>query len=255
MKPSHFLAPYPLFGRPGKRLPDTYQKRSPYYWWWAYLKRSARYLDCCERGGYGELAGLYKDFGDVRSDDFHAWWTTEQRGARLFAEHRLEAKFGELLTPEEWSTDWSREDVMVVAVPLRVSNRRLKGEFAKLLDSRMKRSRGRPALAKVSQTASYPLARNYTVQSLERTLEAYDLWTANQALPRAEQKTLWELGVEMRFNKDASRQALSKSSAERLLGRNMLGAHVKRYVSQAQMIIKNVENGVFPVSTPEKKES
>jgi hypothetical protein len=28
----------------------------------------------------------------------------------------------------------------------------------------------------------------------------------------------------------------------------MLGAHVKRYVSQAQQIIKNVENGVFPVS-------
>ncbi len=144
---------------------------------------------------------------------------------------------------------------MVVAVPLRESNRRLKGKFAKLLDSRLQRSRGRPALASVTQTARYPLARNYTVQNLERTLEAYDLWLANQALPKTERKTLWEIGVEMRFNREASRQALSKTSAERLLGRNMLGAHVKRYVSQAQEIIKNVENGVFPVSTRQKKES
>ena len=144
---------------------------------------------------------------------------------------------------------------MVVAVPLRESNRRLKGKFAKLLDRRLQRSRGRPALAKVTQTARYPLARNYTVQNLERTLEAYDLWIANQALLKSERKTLWEIGVEMRFNREASRQALSTTSAERLLGRNMLGAHVKRYVSQAQEIIKNIENGVFPVSTRQKKES
>lgn len=213
------------------------------------MRRSAAYLQCCEEGGAGPLAGLYADFGDVREDDFHKWWTADQRGPSLFAEQRLEAKFGELTSPEQWNPSWSTEEVMIVAVPLRVSNRRLKGEFAKLLDSRLKRSRGRPALAKVAQTARYPLSRNYTVQNLERALEAYDHWSANQALPKSERKTLWEIGVEMRFNRDASRQALSKTSAERLLGRNMLGAHVKRYVSQAQNIIKNVERGVFPVST------
>jgi len=251
----HFLAPHPLFGRVKKRLPETQQKRSPYYWWWAYLRRSEAYLKCCESGGTGPLASLYADFGDVREDNFHKWWTTSQRGLSLFAEQRLEARFGELTAPDQWNTAWLSEDVMIVAVPLRESNRRLKGKFSKLLDSRLQRSRGRPALAKVTQTARYPLARNYTVQNLERTLEAYDLWLANQALPKPERKTLWEIGVEMRFNRDASRQALSKTSAERLLGRNMLGAHVKRYVTQAQMIIKNVENGVFPVSTPQKKES
>lgn len=245
----HFLAPHPLFGRVNSRLADTYQKRSPYYWWWAYLRRSAAYLQCCEERGAGQLARLYVDFGDVREDDFHKWWTADQRGARLFAEQRLEVKFGELTSLDQWDPSWSVDDVMIVAVPLRVSNRRLKGEFAKLLDSRLKRSRGRPALASVAQTSRYPLSRNYTVQNLERALEAYDRWSANQALPKPDRKTLWEIGVEMRFNRDASRQALSKTSAERLLGRNMLGAHVKRYVSQAQNIIKNVERGVFPVST------
>lgn len=249
MEKVHFLAPHPLFGRSNSRLADTYQKRSPYYWWWAYLRRSNAYLECCTEGGTGSLASLYADFGDVRDDDFHKWWTTGQRGAYLFGERVLEAKFGELTSPEQWDPAWSSKEVMVVAVPLRQSNRRLKGNFAKLLDSRLKRSRGRPALAKVMQTARYPVARNYTTQHLERALEAYDLWLANQALPKPERKTLWEIGVQMRFNREASRQALSKTSAERLLGRNMLGAHVKRYVSQAQNIIKNIENGVFPVTT------
>lgn len=246
----HFLAPHPVFGRVNNRLADTYQKRSPYYWWWAYLRRSDAYLKCCNEGGTGPLAGLYADFGDVRGDDFHKWWTTEQRGASLFAEQKLEARFGELTSPDQWDASWSYEDVMIVAVPLRESNRRLKGKFAKLLESRLQRSRGRPALAKVTQTARYPLARNYTVQNLERALEAYDLWLQNQAKPKSERMTLWEIGVQMRFNRDAIRQAQSKSSAERLLGRNMLGAHVKRYVTQAQNIIKHAEQGVFPVSTP-----
>jgi hypothetical protein len=248
MAATHFLAQHPLFGRANKRLSDTYQKRSPYYWWWAYLRRNEAYLQCCANGGAGPLAALYKHFGDVRDPDFHKWWTTGQRGASLFGEQRLKAKFQELPSPEHWSSSWSADDVMVVVVPLRESNRGLKGKFAKLLDSRLQRNRGRPVLSEKSQTSEYRLARNFTVQNLERALEAFDLWTANKALPKAEQKTLWEIGVEMRFNKQASRQALSKTSAERLLGRNMLGAHVRRYVSQAQKIIKNTERGVFPVS-------
>lgn len=210
---------------------------------------------CCAEGGTGPLASLYADFGDVREANFHKWWTTGQRGVHLFAEQKLEVRLGELASPDEWDPAWTAEDVMIVAVPLRESNRGLRGKFAKLLDSRLQRSRGRPALAQIKQTARYPLARNYTSQNLERTLEAYDLWIANQALPKPERKTLWEIGVQMRFNFKASRQALSKTAAERLLGRNMLGAHVKRYVSQAQEIIKNVESGVFPVSTRQKKES
>ncbi len=245
---SHFRAPHPLFGRIKSRLAETYQKRSPYYWWRAYLKRSAAYLKCFEAAGTGELAALFADFGDVRENDSHKWWTAEQRGAKLFADQRLEAKIGELTSREQWDTSWSSDDVMIVAVPLRVSNRRLKGEFAKLLGNRLHRSIGRQDLSSVAQPARYPLSRNYTAQNLERSLEAYDLWLANQAIPKPERKTLWELGVEMRFNRDASGQALSKSSAERLLGRSMLGAHVKRYVSQGQKIIKNVERGVFSVS-------
>ena len=131
-----FAAPHPVFGRKDKRLSLTYQQRSPYYWWWAYLRRSAAYMACCQRGGVGDLGGLYADFGDVRSDDFQQWWCQGERGAGLFGEKALEVTLGELASVHEWNTAWTREQVMVVAVPLNVGKRKLKSSFAKLLDAR-----------------------------------------------------------------------------------------------------------------------
>ncbi len=66
----HFSAQHPTFGTKHKPKSLTYQQRSPYYWWWAFLRLNEDYVKCCELGGKGKLANLYKDFGDVRSDDF-----------------------------------------------------------------------------------------------------------------------------------------------------------------------------------------
>lgn len=201
------------------------------------------------------LSGLYTHFGDVRADDFHAWWTKEQRGARLFGERELDVKFSELTSPEQWQPSWTKEQVMIVAVPLRESNRSLKGRFASLLDSRLERRRGRPSMSTVTSTAQYKLARNYDTRHLEMALMAHDLWMAELHKPSKVRKTLWEIGVEMKFNREKAADAVSKNKGARLLARNYLGAVVKRYITQAQTIIKNVENGVFPVSTRQKKES
>ena len=245
----HFLAPYPKFGRVGNRLPVVHQQRSPYYWWWAFLRRNEQYIKCCQQGGKGKLSSLYKDFGDVREDDFHAWWTKEQRGSTLFGERALDLKFAELTSPDQWLPSWTGEQVMIVAVPLRESNRSLKGRFSKLLDARLQRTRGRPAMASVTSTAKYPLARNYDTRHLEFALMAYGLWTIEQIKPSVERKTLWEIGVEMKFNREKCSEAVSKNKGERLLARNYLGAVVKRYVTQAQQIIKNTELGKFPLTT------
>ena len=91
-----FLAPYPTFGTAKSRKSEAFQKRSPYYWWWAYLKRNHDYLDCCASGGKGRLADLYKDFGDVRDYDFKAWWSQGSRAIRLFAEPAAEDVVREL---------------------------------------------------------------------------------------------------------------------------------------------------------------
>ncbi len=201
------------------------------------------------------MSGLYADFGDVRDDDFHGWWTKDQRGARLFGERALDVKFSELTSPDQWHTSWTQEQVMIVAVPLRESNRSLKGRFAALLDTRLQRSRGRPSMSAINSTAEYQLARNYDTRHLEMALIAYDLWMAEQPKPSKERKKLWEIGVEMKFSREKAADAVSKNKGARLLARNYLGAVVKRYITQAQIIIKNVENGIFPMSTRQKKES
>ena len=112
-----FAAQHPTFGTKHNRKSLGYQQRSPYYWWWAYLRRNEDYLQCCANGGGGKLAALYADFGDVRSEDFHKWWTEDSRGARLFAEAQLRTVF-ELSNASEWQSDWRAGNMLVVAVPL-----------------------------------------------------------------------------------------------------------------------------------------
>ena len=63
--------------------PDEHYKQSVYYYWWAFLRLNKDYLKTCERGGKGRYAKTYADFGDVRGDDFWAWWKTHNL---LFAE-------------------------------------------------------------------------------------------------------------------------------------------------------------------------
>ena len=246
--PIFFLAPYPLFGTKNNRKPISYQHRSPYYWWWAYLRRNKAYLDCCDNEGSGKLAKLYLDFGDVRTDDFKSWWSDDRRGVKLFGEGRLTAKFGELATPADWQSNWSPSKLMVLAVPLDISKKELKKEFSNLLDFRHTGKQGRKALSETESTSKYPLARNYTISNLQIALAVYDTWLENEAKPKDEQLKQWELGVKLRLNKDAAKDSTSELSQDRAVGRNVLGATVKRYLTQAQKIIKNTEKGVFPVS-------
>jgi hypothetical protein len=243
----YFLAPYPKFGTAKNRLSESYQKRSPYYWWWAYLKRNRDYLDCCANGGQGRLAHLYTDFGDVRDKEFRVWWQEDRRGARLFGERQLEVKFHELDGPADWQLGWTKDKVMVVAFPLVVSKRKLIGEIRKLLDQRHSGKQGRPALGRVESTAKYKLSRNYTTANLETALNVYDLWVENNAKPRPDKIKQWEIGVALKLNKLAIKDAYSGLKHDRAVGRNVLGALVKRYLTQAQKTIKSLEDGVFPV--------
>lgn len=244
---AHFLAPTPRFGRANNRLPVGHQQRSPYYWWWAYLRRNVDYIRCCENGGAGELAALYSDFGDVREDNFHDWWTVGSKGFNLYAEQPLTIEFSEIADKSEWRSEWNTSDVMVLAVPLNISKRGLKGMFAKLLDKRHTGKQGRPAIAKQDSSARYRLARNYTIRNLQTMLDVYDRWHANQQLPADERKKLWELGVEAGLNKHAAKDAISDRSEDRLMGRNLLGALVGRYVRQAKHMIANTALGQFPL--------
>ncbi len=211
------------------------------------MRRNQDYLDCCVNEGKGRLADLYKDFGDVRDKEFRVWWQEDRRGSRLFGEQQLEVKFHEMDSATDWHPEWTKDKVMVVAFPLAVGKRRLMGDIRKLLDKRHTGKQGRPALAKVESTAKYKLSRNYTTANLETALDVYDKWVENNAKPKDEQIKQWEIGVELKLNKLAIKDAYSGLKQDRAVGRNLLGALVKRYLTQAQKTIKSLEEGVFPV--------
>ncbi len=242
----HFLAPHPLFGRKSAPRSIEDQQQSPYYWWWAYLRRSEAYLKCCEQGGKGKLAKLYADFGDVREDNFHKWWTANDQGAKLFGEQRQQVKFGPMSDPSEWHPDWTSDVALVIAIPLSMNKRGIQSGIAKLLDERIKSRRGRKALKDAESTAQYPLARNYSARNLGKALEVYDLWIQSKKGPKEDKLYLWEIGVAAKLNKLFVKNATSKDKHDRYIARNNLNASVLRYVKEAQKHIAGVEKGIFP---------
>lgn len=241
-----FKAQYPTFGKATNPLPAGYQQRSPYYWWWEFLRRNDAYLKCCASGGTGDLASLFADFGDVRSSSFKEWWSAGERGALLFGEKPLPVVVQELCTPADWNPIWTRDQVMVVAVPLEVSQRRMQSYFAKLLKSRHKGKRGRKALSDSdASTAKYPLHRNVSIRTLRIQLAVYDAVSANKV--NGTNKTLAQIGAELRLLPSAMPSS-SDTKTEAAYKRNVMAATVSRYYKDACCIVANTAKGQFPNS-------
>lgn len=58
---------------------------------------------------------------------------------------------------------------------------------------------------------------------------------------------LGEIGKALNINRQAIKDATSKTAADRLVGRNLLGATVGRYVRQAKSMIMYAGQRRFPV--------
>lgn len=244
---NHFLAIHPLIGTKSKPSALHLQQRSPYYWWWAYLRRNEDYLKCCELGGIGPLAELYADFGDVRSDDFPSWWgRSTQRGATLFAEKPMDLKLQKLSAKTDWLGEWEGNDeVMVVAVNMSIGRRKLQSYFANLLQREHKGKRGRKAMKTANSTAKYPLRRNFTVHSLKMALATYDAWLVNEQLPKEDRRQLWAVGETVRTSPSAMPQR-GDDKLDMTVKHNIMSVAVSRYVKQAKAIISNTALGLFP---------
>jgi hypothetical protein len=246
---NHFLAIHPLLGTKNKRAALHLQQRSPYYWWWAFLRRNVDYLACCEQEGKGKLSKLYKDFGDVRGDNFFTWWGGSlQRGQLLFAEKKPDIKLRQLTNKQEWLSYWSDSDqVVIFAVNMSLGRRLLQQLFGTELAKLHKGKRGRVALSTVTSTAMYPLHRNFSQHNLRIMLETYDVWLANQQLPKEQKMTLWEIGDSIKLVADAVSRK-SDTPAERTAKHNVMSVAVSRYVRNAKVIIANTAKGEFPNS-------
>lgn len=242
-----FLADAPNFGTKNKPAKISLQTRSPYYWWWVYLRRNEDYLKCCENGGKGKYAKLYKDFGDVREDNFKKWW--KEKGVDLFSEKHVseggDMVLMELTDKSQWSEAWTSDKVLVVAMPLTSSKRYLQSRFNALLKRRHKTKRGRQYKTFDESSAKYPLAKNYTIRNLETTLAVYDEYLKHKGqIPKV---PYWKIGQSMHLVQTAMTTD-NMSMNERQVYRNVMGASVKRYITNAEKMIANAALGKFPLS-------
>ena len=276
-----FKEPYPSLGL-GKKPPSLKDlEKSPYYWWWAYLKRNQQYLDCCEKAGKGKLASLYADFGDVRNDDFKAWWGGKlKKGRYLFAEKQLEfPKFKELKAKADWLEEWDSERVKVVVFSTSHKKTQLIKSFEKLLDRYVVAKVGRQSKV-TDSTARYPLSNYYDVNHLKNALAVYDAVMANRALPTDQQLTMWQIGEKLKnispsahpprnllsadhyaiLSSDDSKTRAKKKAmyqAALVAGKieskqvanarhNVMTSTVSRFFNDAQAIVENTALGRFP---------
>lgn len=239
----YFSGQHPTFGTKYKPKSPTYQQRSPYYWWWAFLRLNEDYIQCCELGGEGNLAALYKDFGDVRGESFKEWW--KEKGVALFAEKPLPQNLTKLTNKVEWDETWV-DSVMVVAVPMDMSKRYIYSEFIKLIKKHHTAKRGRTAQEWAKSTAKYPINRNHTIDNLRTTFAVYEAYVANSKLPKAQKLTVWQLGDKLRVVKSAEKSKNEIEERSEIERRNILAASVSRYVKQAKEIIAATAQGIFP---------
>jgi hypothetical protein len=203
-------------------------------------------MACCERGGKGALASLYKDFGDVRSDNFRSWWgAPNNKGDYLFAEQPISISVQKIDAAESASVMGS--DVMVVAVNLQLGRRHLQKKFADLLQREHKGKRGRKSLQTAQSTARYPLHRNFTQHSLKLMLMAYDAVTENQSLPKEQKLKLWQIGESLKLVPTAMPHKWDNHYDVRKKHATMTMT-VSRYIKQARAIIQNTARGEFPNS-------
>jgi hypothetical protein len=242
-----FLAIHPLIGTKNKPSTPNLLYRSPYYWWWAYLKRSTDYIDCCINAGSGELAALYADFGDLRSDSFREWWGAPQnRGEYLFAEQPVDFSVKKL--DEAVSTPLqTKMNVMLIAVNMELGRRFLQKRFVTLLQKEHQGKRGRISLGDTASSAKYPLHRNFSAYNLKEMLRTYDAVAANEALPKSQRLKLWQVGESLSLVPTAMPKKWD-SVYETRHKHNTMTMTVSRYTKHALAIIQNTARGQFPNS-------
>jgi len=195
------------------------------------------------------MAKLYADFGDVRSDDFHTWWSA--RGSFLFAESPAASGVEELESVADWPSDWNAQSTMVVAIPLAWSKRDIRKAFGRLLKRRHERRAGRLHLrGQQNSSARYPLAQNFAVWSLRRDLKVYDARLVAEAEAKRTGrrcKTWYAIGCDLHLvptaMPTAAEGARGIANADKV---NTMTVAASRAYKRAKQRVESVGRGVFP---------
>lgn len=226
----------PFDGAPGYQC-------SVFYYWWAFLRESKAYKECCDSNGEGPLTGLYAYFGDVRDSDFMRWWRfgghkrgggqRTYSGRRLFSE-AVRQPIRLVRSPSDIGADAG--EYVTLSIPITNDLSRMTAEFQQLMrpivEQRV-REYGEP----VSKPLFEVTSPNPSLKALHKVLVAWQTKEANPDLKRYDLAD--KLGITDSIEGkrgDSDHEAAVYSTLSRLL-------------KKAEVLIRNVERGRFPDHT------
>ena len=207
-------------------------QRSVYFYWWAFLRENPDYINCCDQDGAGPMAELYRDFGDVRSDDFMGWW---RRGGRLLFCEPIDERIEVYLSPPQEHDNESR---VLLSLPMTGDVERTFAELRQLLKPIFQSARRseRPI-----SRARYPVRSKAVVTSLHQHLTVYQLKRTNP------QATNYEIA------QMAGIAGVDPAGGDSYDQRNSASVIISRYISQTKALLDNVGLGRFPDFTKPPK--
>ena len=223
-------------------------RRSLYFWWWRYLRLSSDYWWLCQQQGKTsdkKFASVYRDFGDVFTRDFDEWWAWN--GTKIFS-FKLEPPRVGWLSGSEIDELGSADWVHFIKIPRFLTKSQILSQLGQLLGDH--------------QPMPYPrsIATEHEVGDLRGVrkpvlIDMHRVWCLNDALQREKEAgrldrperytQQWigrKLGILPKTSEKKNR-TLKVEANERLAIR----VKINRYLSKANLIIRNVEIGNFPI--------
>lgn len=255
----NFDEPLVFKGMPRLRYTNTEvlesdARRSPYYWWWAYLRLSKDYWLVCRRDGLGadmRLRGMYRDFGRVYEMTFAEW--LKRRGARLFSE-QLGLPDVRELNPYDLRLNRDIEKHLLLEIPINMTERTIISRVRKLLREHPQRevarvSTARRKLAKLVRIRQDVIESAHAVWRLH--YESRDGREASGVGQVKGTKSLYQIGKELRLVKTC--MPVATDSKERAAKRvNGMKVATSRMLARANNLIANAAIGIFPSMEPLK---
>lgn len=232
-------------------------------WWWEFLRLSKPYWLVCQTSQRPriatqdrELVRVYRAFGDIYNCTFDEWWL--DRGSWVFREREQFPKVKEVArAPRERPTQNVAANHIWVDIPLKLSRRTIQRQLGRILDAydemrlnnRLEMSTSAFKLNPV-QFRLYTLRLLYEVHSLHRELVAKPraMKAIGQEAASQTKADLFRIGKLLRVS--PSNESLSGYPDDVAKRQNRMRASVSRLLRRSELLIANVEQGVFPSFKP-----
>jgi hypothetical protein len=263
--PEHLLKGQPRvrFRSPEDSL--AVAKEGVHRWWWEFLRLSKDYWLVCQTSQKGkvetqdkELAKVYKAFGNVYNCTFDDWWI--DRGSWVFREQDQFPKVKEVVrNPRERASHKYPAEHVWIDIPLKLSRRTIQRQIGRILDlheeqrlnNRLEMSTSMFKLNPV-QYRLHTLRKMHELHSLHRELveKPAALRAKKKDGAYAKRADLFRIGKLLQIS--PSNESLRGAVDEIFKRQNRMRASVSRLLKRSELLIANVEQGVFPSFKPVK---